>query len=111
MREIIVCLALTLSCSAPALAQITYGVKGGVNFANVSFDGSEDIPSSGRVGVLAGAFAAARLLAGELYQVGRVDPAVTLGTGAVMTCVAALACWLPALRAARVDPVTILRSE
>ena len=60
---------------------------------------------------LAGAFAAARLLAGELYQVGRVDPAVTLGTAAVMTCVAALACWLPALRASRVDPVTILRSE
>jgi predicted permease len=60
---------------------------------------------------LAGAFAAGRLLAGELYQVGRVDPAVTLGTAAVMTCVAALACWLPARRASRVDPVTILRSE
>jgi hypothetical protein len=65
MREILVALAVTVSCSAPALAQINYGVKGGVNFASVSFDGDEDIPSSGRVGVLAGAFATMPL-AGKL---------------------------------------------
>lgn len=41
----------------PASAQISYGVKGGVNYTDVSFDGAEDVPSSGRAGWLAGVFA------------------------------------------------------
>ncbi|HVH54780.1 MAG TPA: porin family protein [Vicinamibacterales bacterium] len=56
MRLLLASLVLTLACASPAAAQITYGVKAGVNFANVSFDG-DDVPSSSRVGVLAGAFA------------------------------------------------------
>ena len=57
MRSLAAVIVLLLACASPAAAQITYGVKAGVNFANVSFDGEDDVPSSGRVGVLAGAFA------------------------------------------------------
>ena len=56
MRLLPASLVLTLACASPAAAQITYGVKAGVNFANVSF-GGDDVPSSSRVGVLAGALA------------------------------------------------------
>ena len=61
MRSFAAVIALILTCASPATAQITYGVKAGVNFANVSFDGEDGVPSSGRVGVLAGAFATVRL--------------------------------------------------
>jgi hypothetical protein len=58
MRTPVFLLIFTLASAAPALAQISYGVKAGVNFANLSFDGEEgDVPSNGRVGPLAGAFA------------------------------------------------------
>jgi ABC-type antimicrobial peptide transport system permease subunit len=60
---------------------------------------------------LAGSLAAAPLLAAELYQAGGVDPGVAAATAGIMMIVAALACWVPARRASRVDPVTILRSE
>jgi hypothetical protein len=61
MRLLAAAFVFISMCPSPAAAQITYGVKAGVNFANVSFDGDEDVPSSGRVGVLAGAFATVRL--------------------------------------------------
>jgi hypothetical protein len=56
IRSLAAAFIFFLASASSAAAQITYGVKGGVNFANVSFDG-EDVPSSGRTGFLAGAFA------------------------------------------------------
>jgi Outer membrane protein beta-barrel domain len=57
MRTPGLALVFTLVCAAPAMGQITYGARAGVNFANVSFDGQGDVPTSGRVGLLAGGFA------------------------------------------------------
>ena len=52
-----------------------------------------------------------RLIASQLYGVSPTDPA-TLGAGAlVLLAVAVLAAWLPVRRAARVDPMTALRTE
>jgi len=60
---------------------------------------------------LAGVAAAGRLLASELYQVPSADPMAIAGTAAVVAMVAVLASLIPALRAARLDPITVLRSE
>jgi ABC-type antimicrobial peptide transport system permease subunit len=60
---------------------------------------------------LGGALVAGRVMASQLFQVGRADPAVAAATVAVVAVVAALACYVPARRAAAVDPVTVLRSE
>jgi ABC-type antimicrobial peptide transport system permease subunit len=62
------------------------------------------------LGIL-GALAATRLLASMLYGVAPTDPATFTGVAALLAAVALLACWLPARRAARVDPNVALRAE
>ena len=60
---------------------------------------------------IAGAMAAARLVAGQLYQIGPYDPvAVSLGV-VTLSAAALIAAYLPARRAARVDPLIALRAE
>jgi putative ABC transport system permease protein len=54
---------------------------------------------------------AARLLASLLYGVSPTDPATWAAAVAVWLAVALLACWLPARRAARVEPVVALRQD
>jgi hypothetical protein len=46
-----------LVCSLPASAQITYGVRAGVNLADVSFSDGPEVPTKGRVGPTIGVFA------------------------------------------------------
>ena len=60
---------------------------------------------------LALAAAASRLLAGTLYGVNEHDPWIYAAVTALLLAIAAAACWLPARRAARVDPVVALRYE
>jgi putative ABC transport system permease protein len=62
------------------------------------------------LGVLA-ALAVTRSLSGLLYGVSASDPLTLLGSGLLLTAVAALATYLPARRAASVDPIAALRSE
>ena len=60
---------------------------------------------------LAGAWGATRVLTGMLFEVTPTDPA-TLGAGALLlTVVTAVASYLPARRAARIDPVAALRAD
>ncbi len=52
-----------------------------------------------------------RLLRGLLYGVEPLDPAALLATALLLVIASSLASYLPARRAARVDPVTLLRSN
>jgi putative ABC transport system permease protein len=58
-----------------------------------------------------GAAAASRLLAGLLFSVSATDPLVYSTLAALLLSIAALACYIPARRAMKVDPITALRTE
>jgi predicted permease len=64
------------------------------------------------VGVgLAGALGVARFMRRLLFQIDAVDPATFVGVALLLTIVALLATFLPARRAARVDPIVSLRQS
>jgi len=66
---------------------------------------------AGLVAGLAVALAALRTLGSLLYEVEPYDPIVLTAVAALLTVIALAACWLPARRAARVDPMVSLRAE
>ena len=58
-----------------------------------------------------GAFACTRFITSLLFGVTASDPLTFISTGTLVATVAFLACWLPARRAARVNPIEALRIE
>ncbi len=60
---------------------------------------------------LAGAFALTRVLASLLFEVSALDPVALALACILMTLVGLLAAWIPASRAAGVDPMMVLREE
>ena len=60
---------------------------------------------------LATALAATRVLTGFLFEVSPTDPWTFGGVSLVVAAVALLACYVPARRASRVDPIVALRTE
>jgi predicted permease len=60
---------------------------------------------------IAAALAASRILASLLFNVSRTDVSTYAGVSALLLVAAATACYMPARRAARVDPLSALRDE
>ncbi|HEY1808423.1 MAG TPA: ABC transporter permease [Acidobacteriaceae bacterium] len=57
------------------------------------------------------ALALTRLMGSLLYRVSGTDPAIFAAAAGLVLAVATVACWIPARRAMRVDPVVALRQE
>ncbi len=60
---------------------------------------------------IAGALFATRIIRGLLFGVAPHDPVTLVLVALVMVTVGLVACWLPALRAARVDPAMVMRGQ
>jgi predicted permease len=118
------CLALLLAAVgiygvlAFAVAQRSgeFGVRMaiGANAAQVERqvlgDGARLIALGLALGILA-ALALGFVLRSQLFGIGAVDPPSLLAVVAALAAVALAACWLPARRAARIDPAIALREE
>jgi ABC-type antimicrobial peptide transport system permease subunit len=60
---------------------------------------------------VAGAYAVSRLMRQVLFEVDPANPIVYIAVSGTLLLVAALASWLPARRATRIDPVIALRMD
>jgi len=66
---------------------------------------------AGAAGGWCAALALGRVVSGRLVAVSPWDPAICLGIPGLLLALALLACWLPARKAAVVDPLAALRAE
>jgi ABC-type antimicrobial peptide transport system permease subunit len=60
---------------------------------------------------MGGALAVTRLMRSLLFGVSAIDPLTFVAVAVSLTLVALAACWLPAWRATKVDPLMALRTE
>jgi len=66
--------------------------------------------ASGLLLGVAGAFFAARVIQGLLFGVAPHDPVTLVGVALTMAAIGIGACWIPALRASRIDPAIAMRA-
>jgi len=88
-----------------ALGASSYGILGLILRSGMWMTGI------GLVIGLGGALALTRLLASLLFGIGERDPITIAAVAAILGVVAMLACYIPARRATRVDPMVALRYE
>ena len=79
-------------------------------FALVLAQGARLAVSGIAIGLLA-SFVLTRALSSELFGMSAMDPLTYVGVALLLLAVALLACYIPARRAMRVDPMVALRHE
>ncbi len=90
--------------------RMAFGADRSMVLAMVLRDGGR-LAGAGILAGLAGAFLTTRLLAGMLYGVRALDPLTFVAGAALLLAVGLVATWIPARRAAGLDPVDALRAE
>jgi ABC-type antimicrobial peptide transport system permease subunit len=90
--------------------RLAIGARAGDVIRMVVLGGVKLVALGAAVGIAA-SFGLTRLIASQLYGVTPTDPAVFVTVTVVLLAVAILACWGPARRATRVDPLIALREE
>jgi putative ABC transport system permease protein len=90
--------------------RMALGAKRGAVLRMVLRQGLEVVAIGLTVGIV-GAIGVARDIASQLYGVAPLDPATFAGVALLLALVAALACYIPARRAMRVDPMVALKYE
>ena len=90
--------------------RLALGAKRGKILKMVLRQGLELAIAGAAVG-LVGALIVSHLMAGLLYGVAPTDPLTFLGVTLVLTVVALAACYIPAIRAMRIDPLVAMRHE
>jgi ABC-type antimicrobial peptide transport system permease subunit len=90
--------------------RLAIGARAGSVMRMVVAGGVKLVALGAAVGIAA-SFGLTRLIASQLYGVTPTDPAVFVTVTLVLMAVTVLACWGPARRATRVDPLVALREE
>jgi len=90
--------------------RMSLGATQGRVLANV-LGGGMRLVLLGFIGGAAGALAASRVLSSLLHEVKPGDPLVLIAMAGFLGLIAMAACYLPARRAARLDPMVALREE
>jgi predicted permease len=90
--------------------RLALGAAGGAVLGLVLRQGMR-LAGAGLAAGLVGALALRRVIASVLFETAPTDPVTFGGVAALLAGVALFACWLPARRAMRVDPMVTLRSE
>jgi putative ABC transport system permease protein len=104
-------ISFTVTQRVPEIGvRLALGASPGQVFAQVIGQGLRLAVIGVVLGLIAAA-AATRLLQGLLFNTNATDPVVYGSLAALLLAMAALACYVPARRAMRVDPMTALRSE
>ena len=104
-------LALSVARRIPEIGiRMALGARPGSVLALVFRQGLAELLAGLGLGLLL-AWPIAKLLSGLLVGVDPQDPPTFLGVVLVLTAVSLLACWFPARRASRTDPVTAIRYD
>ena len=104
-------ISYSVSCRTRELGiRMALGASPGTIQRMVLQEGFQIAASGLAIGLIA-AFALTRFLKGQLYGVGATDPYTFVGAAILLLIVALAACYLPARRAMKVDPMIALRYE